>query len=136
MATSDPDSDPAPDSRISPRESLLLGATAETAAGMVEGRIRNISASGAFLETQARLKAGDRLVLRFRGVDRVEADVVRVTPKGVGVRFAEEIDPKACRKSVMPERADWTKDYVLCLREGHRPPRWAQETPAKRPLLR
>lgn len=127
---------PHPDARLAPRDSIFLGAQVERDQGLVEGRIRNISATGALLEISASLELNETLRLRFRGVDDVQATVVRLTARGGGVRFATPIDPAVCRQSVLPPKPEWTQDYVLCLREGYQQSRWQSDGAAlRRPAL-
>jgi hypothetical protein len=90
------DSDP----RRTNRESLFLGVEITRANSKPSGRIRNISPTGALVESDAVLGMGEHLVLSFRGVASIGATVVRKTARGVGVRFDTEIDPAACRMSV------------------------------------
>jgi hypothetical protein len=119
--------------RLAPRDSLLLGAEIAGGGDGSAGRIRNLSATGAFVEIAGAFSVGDLLHLKFRGVGHIEAVVARTTAKGIGVRFSSPIDPALGRKSVLPPEPDWTKDYVLCLREGGRRAIWDTDADFKRP---
>src|ERR1700744_5779577 len=104
MITADDEEPPhAGDNRIAPRESLFLGAAVTRDAHTSQGRIRNLSKTGALLDLSPRPEAGEIITLSFRGVDQIKALVVRVTPKGVGVKFANVIDPAECRLRVTPK---------------------------------
>jgi hypothetical protein len=98
-----PGQDPASgetDARDTRRESLFLGVEIMRPNAKLSGRIRNISATGALIESHVVLGMGEHVFLSFRGIDSVGATVVRKTVKGVGVRFDTEIDPSVCRLSV------------------------------------
>ena len=99
------------DARETRRESLFLGVEISRPNAKLSGRIRNISATGALVESDFALGMGEHLTLSFRGVDGVGATVVRKTARGVGVRFDTKIDPTLCRQSVLGNPADqpvWT----------------------------
>lgn len=58
----------------------------------LQPRLRDLSLTGAFLETRTALAVGSRLTLRFPvagGEALASAEVVRATAEGVGVRFME-----------------------------------------------
>jgi hypothetical protein len=58
----------------------------------VRPRMRDLSATGAFIEPGARAQEGARLLLRFglpTGEISVNAEVARVTGTGMGVRFLD-----------------------------------------------
>ena len=95
-----------PDARDRRRESLFLGVEIALPNSTRSGRIRNISATGALVESDFALAMGEHLTLSFRGVASVGATVVRKTARGVGVRFDTEIDPALCRQSVLGTSAD------------------------------
>jgi hypothetical protein len=84
--------------RVAARESIFLGAKVAHADKVIEGRIRNISATGAYLEADADLHSGDRICLTFRGFENVDAVITRKTARGVGVHFDLPIDPVQCRR--------------------------------------
>lgn len=106
------------EARDTRRESLFLGVEITRSTATLTGRIRNISATGALVESDVALVKGETLTLSFRGVDRIGATVVRKTAKGVGVRFEEEIDPTVCRVSVLGKPEDQ--------------PRWGPARPTSR----
>ena len=110
--------------RYAVRESLFLGTEIDCASGVETGRIRNLSATGAFVELARSVPIGEHLLLTFRRFDHVEAVVVRITAKGFGVRFASPIDPAICRRTVSARPQDLAKEYVLCQLEGNRRARW------------
>ena len=91
----------AEDQRVAARESIFLGAKVAHAGKIIDGRIRNISATGAYLEADADLKGGDRISLTFRGFEDVDATVTRTTARGVGLHFDVPINPAQCRRSEM-----------------------------------
>ncbi|WBO23777.1 PilZ domain-containing protein [Sphingomonas abietis] len=124
-----------PDPRAS-RESLFLGAEIRHGGVVLQGRVRNVSSTGAWVDCTHRLRVGDSLRISFQGVQDAEAQVARVTERGVGLHFDAPIDPSTCRRNVAPKQTDWTKDYVLCLREGAREPIWQNDALVKRPKLR
>jgi len=96
------DGDTPRDQRAAARESIFLGAEVHHGGSILTGRVRNISATGAYLEIQAQLAAGDLLLLSFRGFERIAARVTRFAARGVGVHFEEPIDPSRCRQAVLP----------------------------------
>lgn len=87
----------AEDQRVAARESIFLGAKVAHAGKIVDGRIRNISTTGAYLEANTDLQSGDRISITFRGFENVSATITRTTARGVGVRFHDPIDPSQCR---------------------------------------
>ena len=87
--------------RVAKRESTFLAAKVAHAGRMFEGRIRNISATGAYLEADADLHSGDRISLSFRGFEDIDAIITRQTTRGVGVHFDVPIDPVQCKRSQM-----------------------------------
>lgn len=118
------------------RESLFLSAEIEIGGMILRGRVRNVSETGALVECVHECQIGDVVRVSFQGVHGLEARITRITQKGMGLRFATPIDPAVCRRSVSAPKTDWTKDYLLCLREGGRTPRWQTDEIAKRPKLR
>lgn len=91
----------AEDQHVAARESIFLGAKVAHAGKVIDGRIRNISATGAYLEANADLQRGDRISITFRGFEDVDATVTRTTARGVGVHFDVPIDPAQCRRRQM-----------------------------------
>lgn len=118
------------------RESLFLGAEIRHDSDVLQGRVRNVSSTGAWVDCKHRCRVGDCLYISFQGVQHAEARVARVTERGLGLHFETPIDPSICRRNIAPKQTDWTKDYVLCLREGIRDPRWQTDSLVKRPKLR
>jgi hypothetical protein len=106
------------------REALFLGATIEVSGRSASGRIRNISPTGALLETSETLILGDEIIVSFRGVTRTAATIKRRTQKGFGIKFLTPIDPSGCRLSVAAVKRDMSDEYLLNLREGYRRPLW------------
>ncbi|MBA2934500.1 PilZ domain-containing protein [Sphingomonas sp. CGMCC 1.13654] len=84
--------------RIATRESIFLGADIMFEGEAIQGRIRNISSTGAYLEADAAFGAGDRITISFRGFADVGATVTRVACRGVGLRFDDRIDPARCKR--------------------------------------
>ena len=90
------------DSRIEPRVPALMMAEIDTGSGSLDGRVRNLSVGGAFLEleeaidSEAELKIAimlddERLEVSARVAFQLppEADRPEGVPAGVGVAFAE-----------------------------------------------
>ena len=63
------------------RMCLLIGDRPAPAA------LSEVSAAGAFLETHANLRLGDRVELRHPEAGAIHAEIGSVTPDGVGIRF-------------------------------------------------
>jgi hypothetical protein len=62
----------------------------------IRPQMRDLSATGAFIESATPVAVGTRLALRFQlpgGDVMLAAEVARSTPQGVGVRFVELSDP-------------------------------------------
>lgn len=115
------------------RKSLLLGTEVDSISGVETGRIRNLSATGAFIELARTFPIKEQLLLKFRGFDQIKAVVVRTTEKGVGVRFVSPIDPAICRRTITSPPQDPANDYVVCQLEGNRQARWDNASTVKRP---
>ena len=70
-----------------------LMAECHTAEGVFCDRVHNLSANGVFLETGRRLQIGQEIALTIALSDskstvvKATGEVVRITPKGVGVAF-------------------------------------------------
>jgi hypothetical protein len=106
------------------RESLFLGAELETRGRSKSGRIRNISPSGALLETSDDLGIGETIVISFRGVSRSAAIVKRRNSKGYGIHFEVSIDPSACLNTHADPKGDPVNELVLSQLQGGRRPIW------------
>lgn len=106
------------------REALFLGATFQVAGRPGTGRIRNISPTGALLETSEPLRVGDVITISFRGVSEARAVVKRSTPKGFGIRFEADINPSRCRLTTSSTAPP--NDFILHLREEDRRQIWDQ----------
>ncbi|WBO22308.1 PilZ domain-containing protein [Sphingomonas abietis] len=133
----DPASGTASAKRRALREAIFLGATVESRSRSSSGRIRNISPTGALLETSEALNIGDFIVISFRGVDHVRAIVKRCAPKGYGIQFETEIDPTACRTSTGQSPTGGRETFLLHLREEDRRRIWDNsEMVFKRPRLK
>ena len=70
----------------------LTSARLENAKGAWEGRVRNISSDGMFIEPSRELAAGERLNIAFRlrhsrQAINMAAEVRRISPEGFGVRI-------------------------------------------------
>ena len=113
---------PANETPRAPRDALFLGAVIERQAGSATGRIRNISPTGALLETSESLQTGETIIISFRGVEQSAAIVTRRTAKGYGIQFAANIDPSACR--LPTSQTAQPNEFVLNLREGYRRSIW------------
>lgn len=120
-----------------PREALFLGASFETSRRPATGRIRNISPTGALLETSEDLGIGETIVVSFRGIDPTPATVKRRTAKGYGIHFEAQIDPSVCRVPAASSQLSGHDDFVLHLREEYRRPIWdTRDMSFKRPKLK
>lgn len=108
------------------RESVLLAADIAPMSDepILQGRVRNVSATGALLELSAPLAVGTRVRLSFRGAQAVAATIMWAKNGRAGVAFDTPIDPALCRRSIKAPEPDPSRDWVLCLREPYRPKRW------------
>jgi hypothetical protein len=70
------------------RTSLWTAVTLRTDLGNANGRVRNASASGAFIETPCRVTPGSRVDIEFRGA-WLSAHVVRTDDDGLGLEWHE-----------------------------------------------
>ena len=109
-----------------PRESVFLAATiVEKQTGKsFEGRIRNLSATGALLQFPGADRLSGEITVTFRGVADISANVVRAVGPNLGVRFDGQIEPVACRKSVHSETSgvpDWFHNIVAYYKSNRRP---------------
>ncbi len=84
------------DRRSKPRRNMQLGITLETPAGSqsLPASLRDISLSGAFIETNSALPTSAPLIMAFKPIDapsrsgfRLYARVIRHTQTGIGVAF-------------------------------------------------
>lgn len=78
-----------------------------------ERRVRNLSRSGACLEHDGTLKAGMTVLMQMGALQDLAAEVMWVTDRLAGVRFAQDVDLDAARKprgvATVP-RAGWIVD--------------------------
>lgn len=119
------------------RESLFLKAILTVHGREHEGRVSNLSETGAFVVAALTLSMGQAITIRFRGVDKVEAVVRRVTSKGFGIQFAEKIDPRNCRNMIEGRSEKRPNEYMLHLRESNRRPIWdTGSQPFRRPGIK
>lgn len=119
------------------RVQLFLGATLEISGRSASGRIRNISSTGALLETSENLRIGETIVISFRGIDHMAAVIKRRTKKGFGINFVMEIDPSVCRLPTNSTQLKSSDEYILHLRETNRRPIWDNsDLSFKRPRLK
>lgn len=85
-----------------------MGAVIATASGTADARCVNLSRSGALLAAKLQLKVGDRLTVQFDDAEvpiAAVAEVVRVTPTGIAVRFVElEAELEQLLRHVLDER--------------------------------
>jgi hypothetical protein len=61
-------------------------------AGPARGRVRDASASGAFIETELRVEAGSRIEIEFRGA-WIAACVIRIDAEGFALEWFEFAPP-------------------------------------------
>lgn len=90
------------------RTSLWTTVTLRTNLGNTSGRVRDASASGAFVETTSRVVAGSRVEIEFRGA-WISAHVVRTEAHGLGLEWHEFAPPPVVE----------TLDRLAELRELH-----------------
>jgi hypothetical protein len=90
------------DTRHAERDSMFLMAELVIApdAPPVRARVRNLSAVGMMVETEMRVKRGQRIAAELRNIGAVAGVVVWVRGGKFGVAFEEEIDPKLARVPV------------------------------------
>lgn len=88
--------------RAAPRDSLLLLTELRNGKGVALGkaRIRNLSATGMMIETDAPLVKDQDLQFELRGVGAISGCVAWVRADRIGVVFDEAIDPQRTRKPV------------------------------------
>jgi hypothetical protein len=70
------------------RTSLWTAVRLRSEVGAADGRVRDASASGAFVETALRITAGSRVEIEFRG-SWIAAFVVRTDECGLGLEWHE-----------------------------------------------
>jgi Tfp pilus assembly protein PilZ len=78
--------------RSAPREKYIDLLHFSSKSGVHDGRARNVSASGVFIESSDKFEMGEdvQLVMTFISSPdpvRIRGTVVRITPAGIGVRF-------------------------------------------------
>jgi hypothetical protein len=74
------------------RTSLWTPVQVRSDADTVRGRVRDASASGAFIETELRVEAGSRIEIEFRGA-WIAACVVRIDAEGFALEWYEFAPP-------------------------------------------
>src|SRR5262245_10045558 len=80
----------------------LDGVTSRGEAAM--GVARNVSAGGAFIETDRHLRSGELMTMTFALVGRPfkrQAEIVRVMEAGFGVRFYIDLQQQAALREVL-----------------------------------
>ena len=84
------------------RDSLFL--TSEVAVDgalkPVTVRVRNLSAGGMMIDTNAIFHAGARVTADLRGIGEVPGTIAWIVESRAGVSFDREIDPKSARAPV------------------------------------
>lgn len=90
------------DTRHAERDSMFLIAELVFAADSppIRARVRNLSAVGMMVESDIRVKRGQRVAAELRNIGAVAGVVVWVRGNKFGVAFEEEIDPKLARTPV------------------------------------
>jgi PilZ domain len=88
------------DSQRPKRDSLFLQSTIIDGNGRAIGtaRVRNLSATGMLVESEAPLRAGTTVFFTLRNIGTVEATVAWSRGDRAGVSFAQDIDPQAVLK--------------------------------------
>ena len=109
-----------------PRESVFLAATiVEKQTGKsFEGRIRNLSATGALLQFPGADRLSGEITVTFRGVADMSANVVRADGPHLGIRFDGQIEPIASHKSIYNDTSgvpDWFHNIVAYYKSNRRP---------------
>ncbi len=81
------------------RNSVIVRAALSVPGGLqVERRIRNLSRSGACVEHEGDLQTGNTILLQMGSLCDLAAQVMWVTDRLAGLRFAEPIDLDEARK--------------------------------------
>ena len=85
--------------REAARDSIFLAASVWFAPGgpRHETRVRNISAGGMAVDFSQARPVGSSIFAEVKGIGEVTGVVAWSTPKRLGIRFAQEIDPEAAR---------------------------------------
>jgi len=79
----------------------------------IERRVRNLSRSGACVEQDGALRPGMTVLLHMGTLNALAAEVVWVTERLAGIRFAEQIDLDEARKPRgigLQAKAGWMVD--------------------------
>ena len=103
-----------PDTVREKRNSVIVRAAVSVAGGApVERRVRNLSPSGACVEHDGELRDGATVQLHMGSLSDLSAEVMWVTDRLAGLRFAEPIDLDEARRprgiGVKP-KAGWIAD--------------------------
>jgi len=98
----DPDDVQATEAARDSRESMLLIATLSGAAvtGEIKARVRNLSAGGMMVETDATLARGTALVAELPRIGEVTATVAWCADGRIGFMFDRAVDPRQARRPV------------------------------------
>jgi hypothetical protein len=75
------------DRRKLPRQSLLLSCIVDAGGAQHEGRLRDVSAAGAFVETACPLAIGSDVAIRERDAGLIAGRIVRREGAGIAVAF-------------------------------------------------
>jgi hypothetical protein len=119
------------------RESLFIKAELITASGIFPAQISNLSLTGAFIRTTARLEPEHVVRVTFWNNDAAEALVRRVTTKGYGIQFTTSINTERRRSDQQSAPEKTPGDFLLHLRENGRRPIWdTSGTCFRRPAVR
>ena len=88
--------------RQKPRDSLFLSAEVSVATGLkpVVVRVRNLSAGGMMVDSNAIFHKGAIVSAKLRGIGSVSGEIAWVIDERAGISFDKEIDPKEARAPV------------------------------------
>ena len=115
------DQTPAP--RREPRNSVIIRAVVEHGEARSDRRVRNLSSTGACIDSEGDLPEGATLRLEIGSAPAIIADVVWTKPGTAGLRFRSKLDLAAARKprpSTPPPllKAGWVAGLDHAYRRG------------------
>ncbi len=89
-------------SRQLPRDSLFLSAEVSVEGGLkpVSVRVRNLSAGGMMVDSNAIFHEGSIVSAVLRGIGSVSGQIAWIIEERAGISFDKEIDPKEARAPV------------------------------------
>lgn len=89
-------------SRQLPRDSLFLSAEVAVEGGLkpVSVRVRNLSAGGMMVDSNAIFHEGSIVAAELRGIGSVSGQIAWIIEDRAGISFDKEIDPKEARAPV------------------------------------